>query len=214
MTIQHKIEIDSIVFLGLAAAVGVLLALYANHPSPKVQKSSFTLPVIENFQISPTPVVANPTTVSQPSPDGRSLLSMTITPHTSNTSYKLSVADQTGTTQQTIYTTTLPDSENLSIPFNTFSPDNKYFFVQKNSSSHSAALVFRADGSPIAENTQFYNAYDIFTNRGTGNTYDITTGWASETLLIINTKIQSGDKGPSYWLEVPSKAVIQLSTEF
>ena len=76
------------------------------------------------------------------------------------------------------------------------------------------ASEVRADGEPLMSGNQTFDAKALFDARNTGNNYQEATGWASETLVIINTVRQNGEKGPSYWLEVPSGAIIPLSTQF
>ncbi|MGH7246306.1 MAG: hypothetical protein ACREGI_05255, partial [Candidatus Levyibacteriota bacterium] len=82
MTTRQVIEIDTIFFLFIAVAVGVVVALYANH-SPK-NRVSFSLPaVVQNVQnqlhpspfispLQPSPTIPplpKPQTFSQVSPD-------------------------------------------------------------------------------------------------------------------------------------------------
>ncbi|HZE86968.1 MAG TPA: hypothetical protein VE090_02055 [Methylomirabilota bacterium] len=215
MTRRHQLtfELETLSIIAISACLGIVLAMYFhNHP----KKISF--PVMDT-QLSPTPTAPPPPQVdssSQTSPDGTKKLTMTITSKNDadTKSYIFTTTDADGSNQQQIYTAILPPTESLTIPFNTWSPDNKYIFLQHNTKEGNEALVLRANGEPMTETDQSFNAATLFAARGTPYTYQETTGWASETLLIFNTTNADGTKGPSYWLEVPSKAVIQLSTEF
>jgi len=110
-----------------------------------------------------------------------------------------------------LYTVTVPASEGMSIPFNTWSPDDKYVFIQKNNGD---ALVFSATGEDISEGQKYIGIKDIFNGTERADYYHETTGWASPTLLIVNTVRADNKKGSSYWFEIPSKAIIQLSSQF
>ena len=215
MTTREYIELDSVFLLFLFALAGIAFAVVTNHV-PKI-RSSFSLPVMEAIQ-SPVPTaipLPKTTSFSQPSPDGTKKLTLTITANKDNVHvYTVSASDGDGTNKQTVYTTTLPEGESLSIPFNTWSPDNRYFFIEHTTPKGKEALTFRQIGQSLTDDEPYLNITSIFNGKNTGNTYQETTGWASETLLIVNTISAGGSKGPSYWVEVPSKAVIQLSTEF
>lgn len=241
MTTRHAIELDSVFLLAVSAVAGSVFALYFNH-KPNI-KSSISLPVMQNSQ-GPTSIPASASTIvsnststvtstpaatplptpitsknaekfSQISPDGAKILTMTVTRNKDDSkTYAFATSDSASTNQQSIYSKTLLGTGNMSIPFNTWSPDNNYVFLQQNGATTSGAIVMKADGQPLVEGEQFFDVISLFTAKNTGNSYQETTGWASETLLIVNTKQQDGSKGPSYWFEVPSKAIIQLSTQF
>ncbi len=214
MTTRHQIELESVSLLAVAAFVGIFLAVFPNH-RPRLS-SSFSLPVMNNYQnqeatISPLPKTI---TFSQVSPDGTHTLTMITTGRNTTKTYTITTTSDSAPNPLTIYSTTLPDTESINIPFNTWSPDNKYVFLEHKTQQGTEALVMKASGEALSADASFYNVTSLFTAKNTGNTYDQTTGWASETLLIVNTKLPDGSKGPSYWFEVPSKAIIQLSTAF
>lgn len=213
MTKTHIIETESLILFAFAAIAGSVFALYF-HKIPNT-KTVFNLPVIAPL-VSPTPTVA-PTlktdTFSQLSPNGLKKATMTVTTRTNDKTYTFIVSDGNGSNPLQIYSANVPLDENMDIPFNAFSPDNKYFFIEHVTSGSVEPLVFRTDGQQIGDSSQYYNVRDIFTQRATGNAYQTTTGWASETLLIVNSKTPSGNI-QSYWVEIPSKAVIPLSTQF
>jgi len=90
---------------------------------------------------------------SQTTPDGTKILSMTRTQNSDKTyTYIFSVEDESGDNKKQIYTVTIPVSENMSVPFNAWSPDNQYLFIQKNTDN---ALVFKASGESITDGQLF-----------------------------------------------------------
>jgi hypothetical protein len=140
---------------------------------------------------------------------------MKITENPDNTiTYDLSAADSNGANQRYFLTKTLNSSKSMTIPFNAWSPDDKYFFIEEKSENSKSVFVFKATGEQFEGGETYLDATDLFNQKQTGNNFDVATGWASESLIIINTTNADNKKGPSYWFEVPSKAIIQLSTEF
>lgn len=152
---------------------------------------------------------------SQPTPDGKKKLLMEATHKKDISTYVFTTSDGSGDNIQPLFTTTIQASASatagLNIPFNTWSPDNKYLFIQTNDGN---AWVFNATGKEIIPGQRYLDVKNLFDAAGKKETYHETTGWASPTLLIINTTTPDGAKGNSYWFEVPSKAIIQLSSSF
>lgn len=213
MTKALRFELEGLLFLFLALILGFVLAFYTkfNFSNPR----RFSLPVLQNFQSpTPTPQIAKPQIMSQISPDGTKLLTMAVTSNKNLTkTYTFSTANSDNINQVQIYSV-IYGVDSMSIPFNTWSPDDKYIFINHISGKGNEALVFRADGSPLDSTDSFLNATQVFGSKISGDIYYETTGWASPTLLIINTKKADGTKSTSYWLEVPSKAVIPLASQF
>lgn len=213
MTVRKYIEIDFFSLLAAAAIVGVVIAVTANHsPRPRI---TFSVPVMDTSQTFPSLDPAPKEVTSQVSPDGTQKVTMTVVTNRDNSkAYTVTTSNLQDGDKKIIYTTTLPATDSMTIPFNTWSPDNNYILLKHVMSQKTDVLVLRADGQALPDGKYYDNVTDIFLAKNTGSTYEDTTGWASETLLIINTKSQDGSKGPSYWEEVPTQAVIELSTQF
>jgi hypothetical protein len=207
-----------VILFVVAAAMGAVMAYSVLH-KPHFQ-NRISLPVTQasvqpTDTPSPTPVIPKPEVTTQISPDGTKMLTMTATTnHDLSKTYDFVASDADGTNNQSVYSVTLSGGDSMSIPFNAWSPDDRYVFVSRNSASGTDALVMRADGTPLSGTNANFDVKTLFTARNTGNTYQETTGWASDTLLIVNTTTQDGSKGPSYWFEAPSGAIIELATRF
>lgn len=207
---KRQIEIESIFLLTMVAAVSLFFVYKNNHQSQFNVASS-----IPSVQVPVEAVAPKVTVSSQISPDGTKKVIMKITENSDNTStYDFSTADGNGGNELHIFTQILTATESATIPFNAWAPDNKLFFINKTMGANKSVFVFKATGATFSGGETFLDATDSFTKANTGNNFDVATGWASETLIIINTTKPDNTKGPSYWFEVPSKAVIQLSTEF
>lgn len=222
MTIRHTIELETISTITLAAFMGILLALYSSSHQPKsnffsnIQINQKT-PAFTASPLPTAPAMPKSQTVSQISSDGTKEVIMKKTYNKDNTqTYTFSTADGLGNNQVVIFTRILDSSKIMSIPFNTWSPDNKYFFVQEQTKDGNVTdtMAFQGSGEAFASGEKYFDLTELFKERNTGNNFSEATGWASETLIIVNTTMPDNTKGPSYWFEVPSKAILQLSTDF
>ena len=212
MTTLKQIELESIFLISIVAAASLFFVVQRNNQGQFDVGSSTRIASI-NFPLAAPAVQQN--VFSQISPDGTKKVIMKVTQNPDNTStYDFSVSDGNDTNEQHIFTKTLDSLSSMSVPFNTWSPDDKYFFIRENIAGSKGILVFNALGISFSETEVYLEAVDIFNQKNTGNNFDEATGWASETLIIINTAKKDNTKGHSYWFEVPSRAVIQLSTEF
>lgn len=218
MTRAIKIELETVSVVTIVALASAFFVWHNQQNQPPQFYIASSMPVVAT---SPTPtVISSPsptpqpqvTTTSQISPDGTKKVIMKVSQNGNKTqTYVFSTADGSGANEQPLYTTTLSGSDSMSIPFNTWSPDNRYLFIKKNATD---ALVFNASAAPFPNGEAYLDVTDTFKQKNIPNTVSDPTGWASPTLIIVNTTNQSNIKGPSYWFEVPSKAIIQLSTEF
>ncbi len=127
--------------------------------------------------------------------------------------YTFSVTNRSGQVQP-IFKKTVGASTVMKIPFNSWSPDNTYIYIQFVEGGLTHVLVFKTSGEPIVPGEQYLDVPVLFGARGTEYSFYEVTGWASPTLLIVNTKTSDNTKGSSFWFEVPSQAFIELSTRF
>lgn len=211
MTLKNELELEALFLIIVATAIGISYATYKNSYNPQFNTAS-------NISPLPVPVGAvGPKTIisSQISPDGKKKVILKITRNQDNTKIcDFSVADINNTNEQHIFTKVLNPESSMTIPFNTWSPDDQYFFVRENTGKNINVFVLKATGAEFPTGTAYLNVTDLFKKVDTGNIFGEATGWASDTLIIINTTNKDNSKGPSYWFEVPSSQIIQLSTEF
>lgn len=146
------------------------------------------------------------------SPDGKMKLIMQKTIDGDNTTYSFLVSGTEEDTKKSIFSKTLLAGSKIEMSPNAWSPDNKYFFTTEKSGEAINYFVFRADGESFSDDEQYIDVVPRFVAKDTGYTLSEITGWDSETLLHVYTTKAGGTKGPSYWFEVPSKAIIQLAS--
>lgn len=232
IAINRKLELEAVSFIILAAFAGTFFAMYNNN-RPKARILS-EIPIMQENQSVGIASVGSPLakpaslpkteTASQISSDGGKELTMKTTYNQDNTqTYTFFTGDESLDQEQTVFSKTLDNTKSMLIPFNTWSPDNKYFFIQEQIKAKSdlakdgsvtGVYAFKALGEPFTNEEKYLDVTDLFIKRNTGNNFTRATGWASETLIVINTTKPDNTKGPSYWFEVPGKAILQLSTEF
>lgn len=199
----RAIETGTLLYIVIAAILASIYVFNSKASAPVVQNSaSIAIPLASQM-----PRIE---TASQNSPDGKMTLTMKATNNNDETySYEFST-QETGFSKLIVYRATV-DSKMFSVPFNAWSPNNKHFFIYKGGSSN--ALVFRADGQPISGSEQFINLGEVFNAKYENLAIKEVTGWADPFLVVFNKEDRDGKKA-SYWLEVPSKAIISLSTNF
>lgn len=211
ITVRRQIEFETFFLIAVAAGISIFFVTYKNNYKPQLSVASG----VPSAPIATEVISPKVTLYSQISPDGTKKLIMKVTENSDDTkTYDFLTADENGTNELHIFTKTLTLEDSMTIPFNTWSPDDKYFFIQENSGNNKSIFAFKATGEAFSDTEVYFNVTDLFKSKIIESNFDEATGWASETLIVINTKKSDGAKGLSYWFEIPSRAIIQLSTEF
>lgn len=173
------------------AVTAIALVLFVQLSS---RSNSSNSPVVPEYVQAQEPEVAE---FNQISADGSENLVMKQTNIVEARQYDFS------TNAGTAFTTTQPKEVKVLIPFNTWSPDNKDFFVQIGNDY----TVVTSDGSTLTILDKFIEKYP---------NYVLTeaTGWAAPNLVILNATNQDGTNGPSFWFNATTGGITQLSTKF
>lgn len=202
-------EIETIFIIACLTGVGLFASMQFNLKH-KLNLRSPSLPAALTAS-SPTPT---PTPIPAPvmqttntdSPDGAKTLIMKKQQTDSGASYSFSATDKKANIQTFIFSKTLVAPADISIPFNTWSPDNRYIFLKEGASDY---YVW-----PLAVDLQTsVNITSLFVAKYPDLTMIEVTGWAAPDLLIVNAKNKEGSKS-SLWFEVSSLHFIPLSTGF
>lgn len=211
-TLKHRME--SITLLTMAGVMGLFLALSVNNKELKITPTMVSIDANSIESPIPTEIPTYESVVSEISSDGtKRVILRTIQNNNETKAVTLLTEDSGGENTQIIFNMTLEKEKSIKIPYNTWSPDNKYFFIQENSSAGTEIKVFDAKGEPFASGENYLDLTGLFRERETVNSFSEATGWASENLIIVNAATKQNTK-VSYWFGVPSKAIIQLSTLF
>ncbi len=205
-------RVNFLFVFGGAAAIAIVLVLFRVFQQTHTPRI-FSMPGIP----SPTPLVeASPSTTTWASPNGsKTLVMKTMKKVSGVTTYSFFVAPDATTSGKLIYTKTPSSKISMSIPFNTWSPDNKYFFIREVGGAQPDTLVFKASGENFPDGQQFLDINPLFEAKKSGFVMGEVTGWAAPTLLIVNTKAaDQATLGPSFWFDISRKSLIRLSTSF
>ncbi|MDH5533003.1 MAG: L,D-transpeptidase [Candidatus Pacebacteria bacterium] len=127
--------------------------------------------------------------------------------------YTLSVQEKDSEIQE-IFSETINNKMTIELPLNSWSPQNKYFFIKQNNVSSKNNLIFKSSGEKFDED-DFININDLYIEHEIPYTFNEVTGWADPNLLLITTtQLDSDKEGPSYWFDVTNQNFIQLFTRF
>lgn len=126
--------------------------------------------------------------------------------------YTFSVTDKAGENEKVIFSKTVENNDNLIVPPNAWSPDNKLLFLEEIVAGEKHFLVLKASGDNFANSEKLLEIAAQFKKKVPALLLDSVTGWASETLIVLTTKKEDGSKGPLYWFVVPSGNFLQLSS--
>ncbi len=210
-TLKHELETIGIILF----ATAICLFLFTRQNN-KIQFHNIA-PMLPDAAPTPTPKPLGATQVTRfASPDGTKTLIMKKQTNNNRIIYSFFITSEIDNSEKLIFTKTEDETKTLTIPFNTWSPDNAYFFIKEEIggvSNISNYYAFSATGTPDS-NAKTINIRDQFVQKYPNYTLTQVTGWASPTLLVINTNTNQHEIGPSLWFEVPSGSFIQLSTRF
>ena len=172
-------------------------------------------PQPESFASTEMPVDEKETTVDVISPNEKITLTMK----------GLKKAD--GTLKQTffisldaakesveIYTHESNPSYQILIPYNTFSPDNKYIFLKIEDPERAQYIVVRTDGKNIRGEEKSVEITSLFYEKYEEFVITEVTGWGGYSLIVVNTNYKDGKIGPSFWFDLSNFSFIQLSNRF
>ncbi len=173
-----------------------------------------TTPALAVTPTFPITTQAAPQISTVEAPDGSHILTMKEEKGKNAVTHTLSISTESDSSQKQIFSKTLEEGSALSIPANTFSPDDKYVFLKESGKNGVSYIVLASSGDPITQDNQTITFSDLFAKKLPDYKITDVTGWASPTLIVINTNKLDGTQGPSFWFEVPTQSFILLSTRF
>jgi len=113
-----------------------------------------------------------------------------------------------------IYTHESNPSYQILIPYNTFSPDNKYIFLKIEDPEKAQYIVVRTDGKNIRGEEKSVEITSLFYEKYEEFVITEVTGWGGYSLIVVNTNYKDGKIGPSFWFDQSNFSFIQLSNRF
>lgn len=199
-----------IIFVPLLIVAGAAIFYTSNlkeSPPPKQPETSSAV-----FVTSDTSQTTTTEVDEVHSPDGKMNLIMEKVINNETSAYSFFVLEISTPSRKLILEKTVPAGSIIEMSPNAWSPDNKYVFIGEISPSYRKYLVFNASAEPFSSGEQYIDVVPSFVAKETDYILSEITGWDSPTLLHVYTTTNDGARGPSYWFEVPSKAIIQLAS--
>lgn len=111
---------------------------------------------------------------------------------------------------EVVYTNVVGLGEAITVPANSWSPDNKLFFILDRSWERNSYRVFRANGEVFKGGEKYLDINDYWSLSKRKYQIKEVTGWASGDLLVVLTVKEDGLAGPSFWFVVSSHSFMQL----
>ena len=195
-----------ILFIVVGLGVIGIITLKSRNQKPKDLPELLAAPVA-----SPTSSTSNVTKIG--SPDGQKTLEMTEKKEGEQTTYTVSVSGVNGVSN-VVFNKTYGAGWSISIPYNAFSPDNKYIFLKVSGKGSTGYVVVNSTGSAINQSNQTVEIIGQFEAKEPNYKITDVTGWAAPTLIVINTNKSDGSIGPSFWFDLSDLSFISLSTRF
>lgn len=113
-----------------------------------------------------------------------------------------------------IFSKDVPKNDLIVVPFNTFSPDNRYVFLRSSELGNDEFLVIRTDGKNIKGDAQTVEIIDLFNQKYPDFEVTDVTGWGGMNLIVVNTDLKEGGVGPSFWFDLSNHSFIRLGSRF
>jgi hypothetical protein len=193
-----KNKSGSVFIFVLVLVVGLGTFLFQTYQKHEANAADVLVVGVPSPIPTPTPVIT-----SQVSPDG----THTVTLRVKGEVVEILVNDQVVTTRR------VEPGVELVIPFNTWSPDNKHFFIQEKRASGDEYIVMTATGKAFPDNAPYLTIADSFAEAYPETTLTTVTGWAAPTLLTLNAMSVS-ESGMSFWFDIQTHRFTRLSTYF
>ncbi|OGG35093.1 hypothetical protein A2363_01125 [Candidatus Gottesmanbacteria bacterium RIFOXYB1_FULL_47_11] len=192
-------------------AVGVAATVYMKSRTPvEVQAESVQetiVPVGSSTRFVP---VVQTSEAHSSKADKQLVLRATTRPE-GETEYAFYITDMSGGSEWTLFSRTLSSGASMALPFNTWDPTDTYVFLEETTGGIPNYYVLHANGQPFANGELFIDVGAVWNVKKPGYKIRQATGWASGTLLILYTTKEDGSKGPAFWFEIPSTAILQLA---
>lgn len=201
-----KLFIISTLLSSLIITGGIFVVLN-NLKNPNPEKSSFASTV-------PTPTPDN-SKQEILSPDGKYTLTVENKDRANAVvAQTFSITTNEDKTPVTILNKNSNKDNLLTVPFNTFSPNNKYLFLEYKKDGSPVHIVLRTDGKDMTKDEKYVEIESRFYDKYPDFKITEVTGWGGYTLVVFNTDTAEGKAGPSWWFDATSLSFIRLSTRF
>ncbi len=207
MVLRHELSTLMYIFLASILCMFTIIWLHQPHPPTSVHLATTALFPTDTPTPTPSPQV---TMSSQTSSDGIKELRL----KDDGSTFSFTLTDTTTHVGSVIFFQKSGDVSAMSIPFNTFSPANTYFFLQETLNGQTHFLVFNTSGEDFANGQKYLDVTSLFSAFTSDYTISDVTGWGSDSFLYINVKARQGDGKVTYGLDLPSQNFYSVGIYF
>ncbi|HET9947058.1 MAG TPA: hypothetical protein VFQ63_03275, partial [Patescibacteria group bacterium] len=191
MTLRH--EIETILFIFLASMISTIAIIWLHRPQPQnIPPFHVVIPIQESLPTAtPTPNPVSAPVVSftdQTSSDGTQKLTMRTVQTGNMRAYTFTVSNLTTNTDRVILSENGATNSSYLVPFNAFSTDNAYVYLEKKDAQTNHFFVFKTSGESFPNGQEYLDITTRFTDYTSNYQLADVTGWGSSTLLVVNTK--------------------------
>lgn len=124
--------------------------------------------------------------------------------------YSFWVLDRKENSEKKVYSQTTLPGESMDLPHNAWSPNNKQFFIEQYGWPTKKYYVFKADGTEYKEGEHHLDVMSYWLASKNGYEIETITGWGGLDLLVLKTRNEEGDRGPSFWFVTSSRGFLRL----
>ncbi|MFO0703896.1 MAG: hypothetical protein U0525_04195 [Patescibacteria group bacterium] len=198
----------------------VIYVAAQNTPTPTtVELSEMTdTPTPIRFPSSaPTPTIKKEIiiqTSSYDSPDGSKELILKKQKTEEEMKYAGTVIDKKSGDSNVILDLETTMNREIYIPYNAWSPDNLFVFLNEREGDINRFFVVSATGKNFGDGSASIDITVKFQEKLPDYILEDVTGWAAPYLLIVNAKNIDGTQGPSFWFDVSTQSFMQLWNRF
>lgn len=196
-------KIKTIFFITIITVVAFIVMAQLNNRKSQTIMTSAAPPIITPIQLIEMSDIMD-------SPEGSKTLAL----EKKGASYSLFVSSKSDGQKVQIFKKEETGSQSLSIPYNTWSPDNVYVFLKEKTLTVDNYFVFQSSGNLFPDGLSYVSIQELFKKNAQDYSIEDVTGWAAPNLLIVNTKANNSDNKVSFWFDVPSQSFTQLGTYF
>lgn len=188
----------------IIAVLAIIFTIQLSRSSSLLSGFSFAETILPVPTLVPVKEVSYKSEVHSPDGTMKIVMEKTTRPQALS-NYILTVSEMSGANKKIILSNTLGESQEIQIPDNSWSPDNKYLFVKENDNGKLSFFIFKATGESFSDGKEFIDAVPLFEDKKYEFKLSDITGWDSNNLLHVFTVKADSTKGPSFWFDVEGK---------
>mgnify|MGYP001614655901 CR=1 FL=1 len=177
LMMQQKLpymKTKTIFFITIITAIAILVVVQLNNKKSQTIMTSAAPP------ITITPIQLETFDVMD-SPDG----SKTLTLEKKGQFQTIFTSSKADGQKTQIYKEEALGSNKLEIPYNTWSPDNVYFFLSEKTPAYNNYFVFQSTGNLFPNNLPYVSIHELFSKNTPDYLIEDVTGWGGINLIIL-----------------------------